>query len=919
MTPRIIVADHEGALLFELAPDEVTSLVMTEEVNGEHSLEIGTTAALEKEHRILLRDGTGKWREFVVMRAREERLGGTYWCPWSLQHDLAVNAVSAMPGTGTAGGVAAAVALAAALQGSGWGVGTVTQSSSAAASMYQMSSYQALGVLTETWGGEVDARITVDDRVGVTGRAVCLYSEQGQQVATRRFDYGHDMPGIRRLVDEKPIACRIIPRGKGEQTAEGGYGRKVTIEDVNGGVPYLRDTEMEGRLRLADGAGGWAYPTVYADNGDIEDPQELKAWGLSVLHDYTRPKVTYDADVVQLAQAGMDPTGIALGDAVQCVDAGFPGGGLRIEGRVVKLVENLLDASDVRVTVGYLDGGIAGALKGAASGVKALQEGLESLGNTTAEYLSHLLDHLNEEMNAAGGWSYIVPGRGMITYSAEVSDPETGAEVKAIINGGGEGSVVEVSGGGIRLADSLKPNGEWDFKTLIQSGHILAELVTAARLVTGFIASANAINPDGTFNGNGNYWDLDTGELHMTAIGAKVGGDTLADYVGGVAESSASGAISTYDNAMTQQEILRRLTGGYVTEGLYIQNGHLYINASALKTGSLLASLITTGKIQSNNGRVYFDLDNNELACDRMVDTTYGTYVADIGQPYSNAYGTYGFKVYNSSSADDAVVLVPGVSGNNLSMPTVTGSGRRLRVACKTRQGGGSRTVGYAGMMITNDGYTVLYGQQNSQMTEATAKADSTQHNGRIVIRPQYTGSGSTYDSDGGVYVYGALDATVGTAKFSTIQASNLKSRIVATEDYGDRLLYCYETPAPLFGDVGSGRIGDDGTCVIEIDAVFAETARSDMAYQVFLQKCGQGDLWVAGKAATHFTVEGTPGLAFDWELKAHQAGFEFQRIEQGGWEVDERAREASMRSPEDAYADYVTEMEQLYASELAA
>ena len=67
--------------------------------------------------------------------------------------------------------------------------------------------------------------------------------------------------------------------------------------------------------------------------------------------------------------------------------------------------------------------------------------------------------------------------------------------------------------------------------------------------------------------------------------------------------------------------------------------------------------------------------------------------------------------------------------------------------------------------------------------------------------------------------------------------------------------------PLDLFG---SGTIGEEGSCSIPIDEGFDATT----VYYVFLQKEGEGDLWVAAKAADSFTVRGTPGLLFAWNLK---------------------------------------------------
>ena len=508
---RVLVFSHADQFLFELSPADVFGRVRTEEVNGEHELEITTTRVLEKEQRVLTCDAMGKWREYVVMGVDEDHAGGlrpigTYHCPWSLQHDLAGTVVDAMPGTKVP--VAAAAALSAALGGtSRWAVGTVTQASTGGASMYYKSGWQALSIVVETWGGEVDVTIAVDSKTGVVSRRVDLYSRQGDQVAKRRFDYSRDMEGIRRKVSDDPVYCRIVPRGKGEETESGGHGRKITIESVNGGRNYLENPDAAALYRLPDGNGGWEYPTVVVENGNIEDPAELKAWGQDVLPDYTTPKVTYQADVVQLSRAGMDVHGIALGDAVQCVDRAFYEDGLRIEGRIARLVTNELDPTDNEVTIGYVSQGLAGKLADVSS-IEAAVRAINGGPLTTADYLNALLERLNAEINATGGYTYITEGEGIRTYDKAVTDPLVGAEADA---------VVEIKGGTIRIANSRTAQGEWNWRSVFTSGHIAADVVTAAQLTSGYIGSPS-----------GNYWNLDTGEMRM-ASNTTIDGKTVEE------------------------------------------------------------------------------------------------------------------------------------------------------------------------------------------------------------------------------------------------------------------------------------------------------------------------------------------------------------------------------------------------------
>lgn len=105
------------------------------------------------------------------------------------------------------------------------------------------------------------------------------------------------------------------------------------------------------------------------------------------------------------------------------------------------------------------------------------------------------------------------------------------------------------------------------------------------------------------------------------------------------------------------------------------------------------------------------------------------------------------------------------------------------------------------------------------------------------------------------------------------------KSRAAEADDFGVRTLYCYETPSPLFGDIGEGVIDETGYCYVFLDPVFAETI-SVTQYQVFLQRYGQGDCYIAERKPDYFVVCGEPGLAFGWELKAKQKDFDQLRLE---------------------------------------
>ena len=141
----------------------------------------------------------------------------------------------------------------------------------------------------------------------------------------------------------------------------------------------------------------------------------------------------------------------------------------------------------------------------------------------------------------------------------------------------------------------------------------------------------------------------------------------------------------------------------------------------------------------------------------------------------------------------------------------------------------------------------------------------------------------------------------------NSISTNGTKSRIVDTNNYDNRLLYCYEMPEPIFGDVGEATIDDSGTCYIQLDDIFAETIDLDCKYQVFLQKYGEGDCYISDRENDHFIVKGTKKLAFGWEIKARQKGFDNLRMEK--FEISEKKETTDIdytKEADSAISEYI-------------
>ena len=176
--------------------------------------------------------------------------------------------------------------------------------------------------------------------------------------------------------------------------------------------------------------------------------------------------------------------------------------------------------------------------------------------------------------------------------------------------------------------------------------------------------------------------------------------------------------------------------------------------------------------------------------------------------------------------------------------------------------------------------------------TSLSLRPNGDNNSGILLSLTEYsptTPSSSVYCMDSlGAQSYMTTDHVTGIGIYTTGKLTVLgtKSRLVKADEFGERLLYCYETPSPMFGDIGEGVIDESGYCYVFLDPVFAETISTDQ-YQVFLQRYGQGDCFVLERKPSYFVVQGEPGLAFGWELKSKQKDFDQLRLDREEHGVD--------------------------------
>lgn len=406
--------------------------------------------------------------------------------------------------------------------------------------------------------------------------------ELQQQKRQLTLEHKIEREKARRIEQERREARKELTELRKKTMSGSDTQYRVSIVDVNNDLPYIEDTEATRLWGIPDGLGGTLPLDGEAIFDDISDAEVLLKQGKARLAQVSKPQVTYEADVVSLGKTGFSSDAVGIGDAVQIVDTAFASP-IRVEGRVLKIEEDLLGSPDgTRVTLGSIQETLSQRRQAERQKLDALIA-QSSEWNTAASasgiYVRDLIGRMNEILNARGGYTYFTPNEGIFVYDKGEDAHPTNA--------------IQIGGGFWRVADSLKPNGDWDWKNVCD-GHGLF----ANRIYTGILSDAAGRN----------FWNLDTGEFSLQAS-VKIGGQTVKQIV----DNSAERVMDRMDEALTQRAIFDKLTNGGETQGIYLSGGHVYLNASYLRSGYIDASMIQTGRLNADlikTGRIQ-DYENS--------------------------------------------------------------------------------------------------------------------------------------------------------------------------------------------------------------------------------------------------------------------------------------------------------------------
>ena len=359
---------------------------------------------------------------------------------------------------------------------------------------------------------------------------------------------------------------------------------------------------------------------------------------------------------------------------------------------------------------------------------------------------------------------------------------------------------------------------------------------------------------------------IDTGNLNATLITTGVlkdhGSNFVLDLLTGTLTAKkgsinlGNGNFSVTDAGLVtiKKGSINLGSGNFqVTDGgvITMKKGSINIADKFIVTtgGALTAtSADITGKITANSGKIGSFSINNDL--------TYGSPLSWLSSE-SDSKVRIGAKGVMVQNANLATALV--INGGDIYYRTSGSKLAAITIEDDSEESGKK-------MLTIKTPNPVTSGSLRESIRVRTGVVEINPYTSLKVLNDAHI-NGDYFSVDGWARIYGdfVVDGT--------------KNRLVTLDDHTQKLLYCYETASPMFGDVGEGLIGDDGQCFIPIDAVFSQTVTLSQ-YQVFLQKYGNGECYVSERNPSYFIVKGEPGLSFGWEIKAKQSDFDQYRLE---------------------------------------
>lgn len=340
--------------------------------------------------------------------------------------------------------------------------------------------------------------------------------------------------------DSTEFATRLYAFGKKDED-----GNPLTFESINGGKPYVEDYTYSDKIISV----GWT-------DERYTDKQSLLDAAIAKLKQLSFPSRSYTCDAQNITK------GAWLYKVVTLIDRRRK---TRVEHQIVEYKEypeSALDSITLSMTAPKIESYVGKVESG-------LKEELKNQNSSMQQIIQEAIAHATEMItgNKGGHFIWIMDEQGRPMELVNLGDTDDINTAKSVWrwNASGLGH------------SSTGYDGQYTL-AILADGSINADAITTGVMTANLIRAGKLTDTKGL-----NYWDLETGEFSLTSgIKVNTGSEvktlaTLLDEAGG---------------ELTQESVFKALTNDGQVQGIYLQNGKVYINASYIGSGTIDADRI---------------------------------------------------------------------------------------------------------------------------------------------------------------------------------------------------------------------------------------------------------------------------------------------------------------------------------------
>lgn len=430
------------------------------------------------------------------------------------------------------------------------------------------------------WGGEIiydNYQIVINERAG---------GDYGVNVI-----YGKNLQGMDYKVNMADVITRIVPVAYNGHMLEGDAPWVDSPRIGNYATIYTRGVRFED-VKLTEDAqeGEESFDTLEELRAElVRKCKEMYENGCD------EPAVTIDIEMVDLSETEeykdyeiLEKVG--LGDTIHCKNSKVD---ISTEARIVELEWDCILQKSMSMKIGAVEYEYLGEV---GNVVDAANQVIRPDNTLMAEKIKGIINAINTQLRAQKS---IAQKQDVRAILFEDTDPES--ETYGAMCLGTQG---------FQIADHLTADGkDWDWTTAFTAKGGYADAI-----ITGILSDKLGRN----------YWNLDTGEFALAST-ATVGGETVEK----IADGAANEKVSAYDQELNQTKVFNKLTNNGEIQGIFMQDGQLYINAAYivagilrdeagmnewnLKTGDMKVSgRITANEFVAEEGKFYVSLPADE-------------------------------------------------------------------------------------------------------------------------------------------------------------------------------------------------------------------------------------------------------------------------------------------------------------------